>query len=155
VGDKPLGSTARRGDGSETWTLDRHGSGSSAITGRSCVPTVKRFLPEDRVFPLSKDSHRRARSVRSLSAGDQETGALHLRALRIHDYPGGGPSSGPELENGQGCRSEVFGERQGCRSEVFGERLRDNRLSGASHPGHRRDLHPQRPPLPDPNKENS
>ena len=29
MGDKPLGSTARRGDGSETWTLDRHGSGSS------------------------------------------------------------------------------------------------------------------------------
>lgn len=38
-------------------------------------------LSEDRLYPLSKDSYRRARSVRSLPAGDQETGALYFQTL--------------------------------------------------------------------------
>jgi len=95
-------------------------------------------LPEDRLSPLSKDSHRRAGPFRPLTAGDQEIGALYLRSLQDYDRPGGGSPSGPRLENSQGVRSEVPGKR-----------LRDNRLSGASYPGHRQGLNPKRPPLPD------
>jgi len=102
-------------------------------TGLDTLP-----LPEDRLSPLSKDSHRRAGPFRPLPSGDQEIGALYLRSLQDYDCPGGSSSSGPGLENSQGCRSEVPGAR-----------LRGDRLSGASYPGHRRGLHPQRPPLPD------
>ena len=102
-------------------------------TGLDSLP-----LSEDRLSPLSEDSYRRARSLRSLPEGDQETGTLYFRALQDYDRPGGGASSGTGLENSQGRRPEGPGER-----------VREDRLSWPSYPGHRRDLHPQRPPLPD------
>ena len=95
-------------------------------------------VPENHLFSLSADSPRRTRSLRSLPAGDQETGALCFRTGKDHDRPRSLSPSGTGLENSQGHRPAVPGER-----------LWADRLSRASHPGHRRSLGPQRSPLPD------
>src|SRR4030042_5347051 len=55
-------------------------------------------VPENHLFALPSDPHRRARSVRSLPAGDQEIGALYFRTGKDHDRPGSLPPSGTGLE---------------------------------------------------------
>ena len=92
--------------------------------------------PENHLSPQPEDSYRRVGAFRPQSAGHQEAGTLCVRACEGHDCPGGLPASGVGLEN-----------RQSYRREVSGRKVRANRLSRPLHPGHRRSLHPQRPPL--------
>src|SRR4030042_2504019 len=95
-------------------------------------------VPKDYLSSLSTNAHRRPRTLRSLPSRHQKTGLLHLRTLQAHDGPRGGSTSGAGLENGQSHRPTFLGER-----------LWSNRLPKPSHPGYRRNLHPQGAPLSD------
>ncbi len=105
----------------------RNGTGMAAVS-----------VSQDSLSFLQSNHGRRAGTVRSVSAGDKETGSLYPRTLQEVDRQGGGRSSGIELE-----------DRQEDRQTLPGGKIWRNRLPGASHFGGGRNSHPQGTSLPD------
>ena len=135
----------------QTLSTNLSGMRTEGIRGSQLDPTqnpgsesgqcpVMDYLPVSQSFlcSLSRYPYRRFGAVSPLSAGDNSFGPLCLSTLSIDDRLGSSPTPCSGLENGQKHR------------QIFpGARLRSARLSGITHFGRGRNLHPKRSPLPD------